>query len=95
MIVDADRFRWLEGEKHIQRFQQASGFKSEFCEKCGSPVPNATNDKLSFWIPAGLLPADIDARITKQVYVGSKAHWEVIPRVDGVTQHDDNGDKNG
>ena len=40
LIVAADKFRWRSGEAAIGQWQRSSGFRSWFCKRCGSTVPN-------------------------------------------------------
>jgi hypothetical protein len=82
LVVAADRFRWLDGEQAIGRWQRATGFRSYFCKTCGSTVPNALRDTGYVWVPAGALDEDGPLRIGAQLFLGSKAAWDE-PRSDG------------
>ncbi len=55
-----------------------TGFRSDFCSNCGSPVPNPLNGRPYFWVPAGLLEGDVQLKISAHLFVGSKASWDVI-----------------
>jgi len=79
LIVDADKFRWVAGEGLISRWARASGFRSHFCSRCGSPVPNPLRDTGYIWVPSGLLDGDGPLEIGAQLYVQSKAHWAKLP----------------
>jgi hypothetical protein len=78
-IVSAEKFRWLSGYEHISSWVASAGFRSDFCSKCGSPVPNPLTNSAYYWVPAGLLDDDQNLQIAAHVYVGSKASWDVIP----------------
>ena len=39
IVVDAENFGWLAGERLISSYRKATGFRSDFCAQCGSPVP--------------------------------------------------------
>jgi uncharacterized glyoxalase superfamily protein PhnB len=74
-VVAADRLRWLRGEEAIGSWVKASGFRSDFCTTCGSPLPNPTRGG-GWWVPAGLLDDDEPVEIAAQVHLGSKAAWD-------------------
>ena len=82
LLVAADRVRWVSGPEHYT-FSTRSGYRVDFCKACGSPIPNRVRSG-DYWIPAGLLDGDVTARVTKHIYVGSQAPWDVIPA--GVPQ---------
>ena len=77
-IVGKEDFRWLAGKEHISSWVNAAGFRSDFCSKCGSPVPNPLRATPYFWVPAGLLDGDINTTITAHLCVSSKASWDII-----------------
>lgn len=76
-VVRAENLRWLAGEELISSWVKESGFRSNFCSRCGSPLPNPLREKPFFWVPVGLLdegPQPLE--IVAQLYVGSKASWD-------------------
>lgn len=79
LIVAADRFRWIQGEAGIRKWQRATGFRSHFCERCGSPVPNPLRDTGYVWVPSGLLDGDAPLEIGAQLYIASRASWAKLP----------------
>ena len=76
-IVAAENFRWLTGQEHISSWVKDTGFRSDFCSTCGSPVPNPLRGTPYYWVPAGLLD-DGQLEIGAQLFVGSKAGWDAI-----------------
>jgi hypothetical protein len=76
LIVAADRFQWINGERLITQWQKPSGFRSYFCTCCGSPVPNPLGEAGFIWVPSGLLDGDAALEIAAQLYVGSRASWD-------------------
>ncbi len=88
LIVEASKFKWRSGERQIRSFSTSSGFKSEFCCQCGSPVPNISPSGDSYWVPAGLLSEPVDTKVSAHVYVGSHASWDVGFINDGIPQFD-------
>lgn len=77
LIIAAPNFSWLSGQNSIRSFSTESGFKSEFCQICGSPVPNINASGNAFWVPAGLLSEPVDTSVIAHVYSDSHASWDV------------------
>jgi hypothetical protein len=83
IIVEARNFSWITGREHISSYVRPTGFRSDFCARCGSPVPNPLRTTAYFWVPAGLLD-DLETLETgAHLYTGSKASWEAIPSPEG------------
>ncbi|BBN82526.1 S-(hydroxymethyl)glutathione synthase [Pseudoalteromonas sp. A25] len=76
-IVKSEQFRWSHTNSDIQTFTLQSGYRIDFCKRCGSPVPNQLRDKELVWIPAGLLE-NTELKVTQHIFVSSKAHWDMI-----------------
>jgi hypothetical protein len=76
MIVAANKFRWLSGEPLIVKWTRSTGFRSHFCSRCGSPVPNPLRDTGYIWVPSGLLEGEVPLEIGAQLYMGSTASWD-------------------
>jgi hypothetical protein len=83
LIVTADKFRWLDGEALVGKWQRTTGFRSWFCQRCGSTVPNPLRDTGYAWVPAGALDGDGPLEIGAQVFLGSKTSWDDA-RTDGL-----------
>lgn len=77
-IVAAKNFRWLRGVESISSWVKDTGFRSDFCSKCGAPVPNPLMHSAYFWVPAGLLDANAPLEICAHLFVASKAAWDTI-----------------
>lgn len=75
-FVQGSAFRWLSGESDIKSYTKPSGFRSDFCFVCGSPVPNILRDSGMVWIPAGLLDGSISSRVSVHLHTKSAATWE-------------------
>lgn len=81
-------FSWLSGENSIQLYKTASGYRSVFCNTCGSRLPDPNPDETTFWVPAGLMDEqDLGVKVGAHIFVGSIAAWDLIGG-DGV-QHDE------
>jgi len=83
LIVAADKFRWLSGEAATGHWQRSSGFRSWFCLRCGSILPNPLRDTGFIWVPAGALDDDGQLEVGAQLFLASKAHCD-RPRADGL-----------
>ena len=77
-IVGAENLRWLSGHEHVSSWVKDTGFRSDFCSKCGSPVPNPLRSTPYYWVPIGLLDSEQPLEIAAHLFVGSKALWDVI-----------------
>ena len=77
-IIGSEHFRWLAGQAHIASWVKYTGFRSDFCSQCGSPVPNPLRSTPYYWVPAGLLDEKGQLAIAVHLFVGSKASWDVI-----------------
>lgn len=75
-FVQDSAFRWVAGESDIRSFKKPSGFRSDFCSVCGSPVPNSLRGSGMVWIPAGLLDELDASRISAHLHTKSAAPWE-------------------
>ena len=75
-FVQGDRFHWVSGEQQIRSYQKPTGFRSDFCCVCGSPVPNRLRNTDMVWVPAGLLDNLVESRIAAHLHLSSSAEWE-------------------
>jgi hypothetical protein len=78
-IVDVKDFRWLSGKERVSSWVKDTGFRSDFCSNCGAVVPNPLRDLPYVWVPAGALEDEEGLAIRYQVFVGSRAGWDVAP----------------
>lgn len=85
-IVAQEQFRWLSGQEHISSWVKDTGFRSDFCSNCGSPVPNPLRSTPYYWVPAGLFEEGVQLKVSAHLFVGSKASWDVI--ASPGTQHE-------
>lgn len=78
-LVQNEKFQWICGVELISSWTRESGFRSDFCSVCGSPVPNPLRNLPYFWIPAGLLEGNGELEIVAHLCVASKASWDSAP----------------
>ncbi|MBT2788521.1 MULTISPECIES: GFA family protein [unclassified Halomonas] len=74
-FVDGKHFHWLSGLSSIRSFQKPTGYRSDFCSVCGSPVPNKLRDTDLIWVPAGLLDETTAAQVAVHLHLSSAATW--------------------
>ena len=79
IAVVADQFTWLRGESHIKRFElsTAPAWCNCFCELCGSGMPWHTRNGKAVIVPAGALDDDPIERPSRNVWMTSRASWEL------------------
>jgi hypothetical protein len=77
-IVPSERFQWARGQVGITSYVEETGYRSDFCSKCGSPLPNPIRGGTAYWIPAGLLEDNANFEIAAHLHVGSKATWDAV-----------------
>ena len=75
-FVSEDRFQWVSGQASIRSFQKPTGFRSDFCSTCGSPVPNSLRGTGLMWVPAGLLDGETASHVSVHLHLSSSATWE-------------------
>lgn len=76
-VIPLAQFQWLKGQENVKSWVKNSGFRSDFCSNCGSPVPNPLNGLDYYWIPVGTLE-DAPFNIVASLYTESKASWGVV-----------------
>jgi hypothetical protein len=89
--VRREDFRWLAGEALVRSYdapilEAPPAYRSTFCSRCGSPVPDPTNDAPWFEIAAGLLDDDPGLRPDRHIMVNCKSPWyeiaDALPQLD-------------
>jgi hypothetical protein len=86
-FLNKAQFKWSKPNPDIKSYKTSSGYRSDFCQQCGSTVPYFMENGEQYWIPAGLLNQPIDNVVAAHLFVESKAPWDVIG--DNGTQYDE------
>lgn len=93
-IIPANLFNMVEGKSNIKSWCKPTGFRSDFCTNCGSPVPNLLRDTDYYWVPAGLLEKNAQLNIVSHIFLKDKAIWYAEPTLGekhdgfpGLAQH--------
>jgi len=89
--VRREDFEFVQGRELITTFEAPvreapPAYRSCFCRRCGSPVPDVSGDSPWFEIPAGLLDDDPRLRPDKHIFVDFKSPWfnvtDNLPQLD-------------
>ena len=78
-IIPSVDFEWLSSRAHIKRWVKETGFTSDFCSNCGSPVPNELRDTPYYWVPVGTLDSNVSVEVVAHLCTASKPNWDLIP----------------
>jgi hypothetical protein len=77
-LVEPDDFEWLSGENILTTYASNNGYGLRFCSNCGSTLCGVLNGEVH-GVTLGCVNGNPEVEITKHIYVGSKATWEVVP----------------
>lgn len=77
-FLNKAQFSWKQGESLIKSYKTDSGYRSDFCDQCGSTVPHLMENGEQYWIPAGLIEEANDSSVVAHLFVNSKASWDKI-----------------
>jgi hypothetical protein len=89
--VRTEDFRLLSGRELISTYaapilRSPPAYRTSFCSRCGSPVPNPDPNAEWFRIVAGVLDDDPVLRPDKHIFIELKAPWFEI--TDALPQYD-------
>ena len=85
-LVEHEEFKWLCGEELLTSHIGEHGFGFQFCSKCGSTLCGVFQNAIH-GVTMGCVNGDPEVQISRHIFVGSKAAWEVMP--EGVMQYQD------
>ena len=89
--VRREDFRFVTGVELIRTYdapirESPPAYRSVFCSRCGSPVPDPTSDAPWFEIAAGALDDDPGLRPDRHIMVDFKSRWyeiaDALPQLD-------------
>lgn len=76
MMVRAEDFAFLQGEKLLSAYESTPGKQRTFCSRCGSPIYSRYADDPSLInLRGGTLDGDPGIRPGQHIHVASKAPW--------------------
>ena len=78
--VNRSDFRFVQGGDLIETFElpvreSPPPYRTHFCRRCGSPVPDPNGDTGWLEVPAGLLDDDPQLRPDRHIFVDVKSPW--------------------
>jgi hypothetical protein len=81
--VRREDFRLVQGGEMIKTYEapvreSPPGYRTTFCSRCGSPVPDPEMDTPWFEIAAGTLDDDPELRPERHIFVEARAPWFAI-----------------
>lgn len=82
-LVKPGEFSWLRGENLLTSYIGEQGFGLQFCSKCGSTLIGVYQEEVH-GVTLGCLNGDPNIKLSRHIYVDSKASWELI--ADAVPQ---------
>lgn len=91
LLVKREEFKLLQGHDLIKTFETPvreapPAYCTNFCSRCGSPVPNANRESSYIEVPAGLLDDDPLLRPDRHIFVDFKSSWfkiaDDLPQLD-------------
>lgn len=85
-FVEPSEFEWLTGESLLTAYVGEHGYGVQFCSTCGSTLCTVHNGTV-MQVTLGCVNGQPDIEIGKHIFVGSKAHWEIMP--EGANQFDE------
>ncbi len=77
IMVKADRVEWTAGESLLGYYKvpEAERFYSQFCTRCGSPLPRLVRERGMVVVPAGSLDRDPGLRPEARIFWDSRTDW--------------------
>jgi hypothetical protein len=91
-VVDPVQFAWRSGEALLHAYESQAGAGLMFCSQCGSTLCGIFNG-IVHGVTLGCVDGDPEVVVTRHIYVGSKAAWEIMPA--GVVQYDEGSPREG
>ena len=92
--VRSEDFRLLSGRDLIRHYEapireRPPPYRTSFCSRCGSPVPDPPPDAAWFEIPAGCLDDDPGCRPDRHIFVECGSPWyEIADDLPQLTRSD-------
>ncbi len=78
IAVQADDFRWLEGEEKVQVYESSPGGLRPFCPRCGSVVASKSRDGALAFMPVGNMDGELERPLDSHIFATSRAPWDEI-----------------
>ncbi|HBX8004526.1 TPA: GFA family protein, partial [Klebsiella pneumoniae] len=69
-------FRWIKGENCIASWSKPTGYRTDFCNVCGSTVPNSLRDVPYVWVPVGLIDERLEMECAGDFCTDDAMPWD-------------------
>ena len=76
-FINREEFQWTSGKELLTSYRSREGAGLMFCKVCGSTLCGTHQDKV-IGVTLGCLDGDPDITLSRHIFVGSKAGWDVI-----------------
>lgn len=79
--VRAEHFRVLRGRKRARRFalrvrEHPPAYAYEFCDRCGSVLPDLRATTGTIEVPVGLVVDELDLPVDRHIFVDHRPSWD-------------------
>ncbi len=74
-VIDAESFRWQQGQEFVRRYQSSSHSARLFCACCGSSLLAEIDGGKMLAVTLGTLDDNLDVKSSVHMFVRSKASW--------------------
>ncbi len=75
-LVKDSEFRWIKGENCIASWSKPTGYRTDFCNVCGSTVPNSLRDVPYVWVPVGLIDERLEMECAGDFSTDDAMPWD-------------------
>ncbi len=77
IMFKADTVDWITGKSLLGYYKipEAERFSSQFCKRCGSPLPRLVPERGMVVVPAGSLDSDPGIKLEARIFWDSRAEW--------------------
>jgi len=91
LVALREDFRLLQGEELIRRYEAPlrntpPPYRTSFCGRCGSPVPDPKSESSRIEVQAGVIDGDPGLRPERHILIEAKSSWftisDTLPQLD-------------
>ncbi|HCT4899258.1 TPA: GFA family protein, partial [Klebsiella pneumoniae] len=75
-LVKDSEFRWIKGKNCVASWSKPTGYRTDFCNVCGSTVPNSLRDVPYVWVPVGLIDERLDMECAGDFCTDDAMPWD-------------------
>ena len=75
-LVKDSEFRWIKGKNCVASWSKPTGYRTDFCNVCGSTVPNSLRDVPYVWVPVGLIDERLEMECAGDFCTDDAMPWD-------------------